>query len=87
MGGTIGKDTIQQWWGNRVYKETLDWKSSPYRPLSPDETFGCVLSLFLPRALESDAEGLLTSLQASTVVALAEDVRLCTAIYCIFRNI
>ncbi|TEB27919.1 small oligopeptide transporter [Coprinellus micaceus] len=40
MGGTIGKDTIQQWWGNRVYKETLDWKSSPYRPLSPDETFG-----------------------------------------------
>ncbi|TFK24553.1 small oligopeptide transporter [Coprinopsis marcescibilis] len=42
LGGGIGRNTVQTWWGNRVYKETMDWKSAPLRPLSHGETFGQV---------------------------------------------
>lgn len=40
LNGTIGRSTIQHWWGNQVYKQTLDWESAPLRTLSPGETFG-----------------------------------------------
>lgn len=40
LNGTIGRSTIQQWWGNQVYKQTLDWTSAPLRTLPPGETFG-----------------------------------------------
>jgi len=30
-------------WGNRVYKETLDWYMTPLRKLSPGTTFGCAI--------------------------------------------
>ncbi|KAF4450433.1 OPT family small oligopeptide transporter [Fusarium austroafricanum] len=28
------------WWGTKVYKDTCDWKSCPYRPLAAGEKFG-----------------------------------------------
>ncbi|GMM38051.1 oligopeptide transporter [Saccharomycopsis crataegensis] len=28
------------WWGNQVYKDTLDWKSKPYYTVKSGETFG-----------------------------------------------
>ncbi|TFK61872.1 small oligopeptide transporter, partial [Pluteus cervinus] len=37
--GSIGRDTIQQWWGNQIFKQTLDWNSTALRPLQPGETF------------------------------------------------
>jgi OPT family small oligopeptide transporter len=40
MNGSIGRYTIKKWWGNQVYKETLDWKSTPLRQLDPGATFG-----------------------------------------------
>ncbi|KAF8154812.1 small oligopeptide transporter [Crassisporium funariophilum] len=40
LDGSIGRNTIQQWWGNRVYKETLDWTGASLRKLSPGTTFG-----------------------------------------------
>ncbi|KAL6304480.1 OPT oligopeptide transporter [Sparassis latifolia] len=38
--GNIGLTTIQQWWGNTVFKNTADWNSSALRPLLGDERFG-----------------------------------------------
>ncbi|CAA7262484.1 unnamed protein product [Cyclocybe aegerita] len=40
LDGNIGRNTIQKWWGNRVYKDTLDWKSTPLRKLTDGDTFG-----------------------------------------------
>ncbi|KAF9078018.1 OPT oligopeptide transporter protein-domain-containing protein, partial [Rhodocollybia butyracea] len=43
LHGTIGVNTIQKWWGNTVYMDTLDWQNAPLRPLASGETFGSVL--------------------------------------------
>lgn len=40
MNGSIGKDTIQSWWGNKVHTRTLDWSAKPYRALQTGEKFG-----------------------------------------------
>jgi len=40
LSGTIGANTIQQWWGNRVYKETADWQYVPLKTVSSGTTFG-----------------------------------------------
>ena len=44
MNGNIGRSTIQQWWGNTVFKDTADWHGTPLRVPPPGETFGYVLS-------------------------------------------
>ena len=41
MNGNIGLNTIQQWWGNQVFKDTLDWQITPLRRLEEGATFGC----------------------------------------------
>lgn len=42
--GTIGENTIQSWWGNTVYKNTLDAKAASY--YQPDNvTFGYAQTL------------------------------------------
>ncbi|KAM0559901.1 hypothetical protein ACHAPJ_003851 [Fusarium lateritium] len=28
------------WWGTKVYKDTCDWKSCPYKPIAEGQTFG-----------------------------------------------
>ncbi|TDL15748.1 OPT oligopeptide transporter [Rickenella mellea] len=39
--GTIGANTIETWWGNTVFANTLDWDGAPLRQLTPDNpTFG-----------------------------------------------
>jgi hypothetical protein len=38
--GTIGLDTIQQWWGNVVYTRTADFIGTPYKKVPEGETFG-----------------------------------------------
>ncbi|KAI0646036.1 OPT oligopeptide transporter [Trametes meyenii] len=38
--GQIGYDTIQQWWGNTVYKHTADWHAVPLRVVTEGEHFG-----------------------------------------------
>ncbi|KAI0827216.1 small oligopeptide transporter [Trametes gibbosa] len=38
--GQIGESTIQQWWGNTVYKNTADWHSAPLRRVSEGAYFG-----------------------------------------------
>ncbi|KAL1669798.1 OPT oligopeptide transporter protein-domain-containing protein [Schizophyllum commune] len=40
--GTIGANTLQNWWGNTVHKNTLDWSSTPLRRLGQGQSFGCV---------------------------------------------
>jgi hypothetical protein len=40
LNGDIGLNTIQQWWGNRVFKDTLDWQITPLRKLEKGATFG-----------------------------------------------
>lgn len=42
LAGTIGANTVQQWWGNRVYKETADWQYVPLKTVSDGKPFGCV---------------------------------------------
>ncbi|KAF4610330.1 hypothetical protein D9613_010457 [Agrocybe pediades] len=39
LDGELGKDTIQAWWGNSVYKQTLDWNNTALRQISPGSTF------------------------------------------------
>ncbi|KAJ7765070.1 OPT oligopeptide transporter [Mycena maculata] len=39
-GGTIGENSIQTWWGNTVYSNTLDGARTPLIALGPGETFG-----------------------------------------------
>ncbi|KAI0674038.1 OPT oligopeptide transporter [Trametes maxima] len=38
--GQIGYNTIQQWWGNTVYKHTADWHAVPLRVVPEGEHFG-----------------------------------------------
>ncbi|TDL22303.1 small oligopeptide transporter [Rickenella mellea] len=39
--GTIGANTIEKWWGNTVFVNTLDWDGATSRQLSADQpTFG-----------------------------------------------
>jgi len=38
--GRLGANTIQKWWGNVVYKRTVDWSMTPLIRLPPGETFG-----------------------------------------------
>ncbi|KAH6904577.1 small oligopeptide transporter [Coprinopsis sp. MPI-PUGE-AT-0042] len=40
LGGTIGGNNIQKWWGNTVFKNTYDWDSTPLRELQPGDIFG-----------------------------------------------
>ncbi|KAF8841357.1 small oligopeptide transporter [Paxillus ammoniavirescens] len=37
---TIGQNTIQNWWGNRVFQTNYDGRGIPVRQLAPGETFG-----------------------------------------------
>jgi len=38
--GTIGLDSIQNWWGNTVYMKTADYTGVPFKSLPEGETFG-----------------------------------------------
>jgi OPT family small oligopeptide transporter len=38
--GTVGASTIQVWWGNTVFLNTLDAQGASLRTLAPNETFG-----------------------------------------------
>ncbi|KAI9436132.1 OPT oligopeptide transporter [Lactarius psammicola] len=38
--GTIGKNTIESWWGNTVYLKTADQQALPLRKVVPGEFFG-----------------------------------------------
>ncbi|KAI9437044.1 OPT oligopeptide transporter protein-domain-containing protein [Lactarius indigo] len=38
--GTIGKNTIESWWGNTVYMRTADQQALPLRQVVPGEFFG-----------------------------------------------
>ena len=38
--GTIGKGTIESWWGNTVYTQTADSKTLPLREVVAGEFFG-----------------------------------------------
>ncbi|KAJ7139039.1 small oligopeptide transporter, partial [Mycena epipterygia] len=40
LNGSIGDKSVLQWWGNRVFVRTLDWKNAPLRSLRVGETFG-----------------------------------------------
>ncbi|TFK31608.1 small oligopeptide transporter [Crucibulum laeve] len=40
LEGNIGRSTTQKWWGNQVYKNTLDWNNTSLKQLLPGETFG-----------------------------------------------
>ncbi|KAF8996022.1 small oligopeptide transporter [Cyathus striatus] len=40
LDGNLGKRTIQSWWGNTVYKTTLDWEGATLRQVADGETFG-----------------------------------------------
>ncbi|KAH9949750.1 small oligopeptide transporter [Amylocystis lapponica] len=43
--GRIGENTIQAWWGNRVFRSTADWNARPLKTLREGEVFGSVVSL------------------------------------------
>ncbi|KAI5827164.1 small oligopeptide transporter, partial [Schizophyllum commune Tattone D] len=36
--GTIGANSLQNWWGNTVHKNTLDWSSTPLRRLDQGQS-------------------------------------------------
>ena len=38
--GTIGLDSIQNWWGNTVYTKTADYAGVPFKSLPEGEKFG-----------------------------------------------
>lgn len=42
LAGTIGANTVQHWWGNRVFKETADWQYVPLKTVAAGEHFGYV---------------------------------------------
>ena len=44
--GSIGENTIQSWWGNTVFKNTLDAKAASYYP-TVNVTFGYALGSLL----------------------------------------
>ena len=43
MNNAIGRNTIQTWWGNTVWKNTADYTYNATKTLNPGETFGCDL--------------------------------------------
>ncbi|KAF5381591.1 hypothetical protein D9615_005535 [Tricholomella constricta] len=43
LNGTIGKHTIRGWWGNQVFRNTLDWRNVTFKTLPDGETFGVFL--------------------------------------------
>ncbi|KAJ6568446.1 OPT oligopeptide transporter protein-domain-containing protein [Mycena sp. CBHHK59/15] len=40
LNGAIGQKYVLQWWGNTVFRRTLDWQSAPLRTVLEGETFG-----------------------------------------------
>ena len=38
--GTIGLNTIQQWWGNTVYTKTADFTGAPFKTVPDGGKFG-----------------------------------------------
>lgn len=40
QNGNIGTNTIRQWWGNNVFRQTADWNAVPLRKLAEGQTFG-----------------------------------------------
>ena len=38
--GTIGLNTVQKWWGNTVFMDTVDGNKLPYKPLPASGMFG-----------------------------------------------
>ena len=45
--GTIGENTIENWWGNTVYMKTADQQALPLRKVVPGEFFGLVVRVKL----------------------------------------
>ncbi|KAF9644264.1 small oligopeptide transporter [Thelephora ganbajun] len=44
LNGSIGANTIQKWWGNTVFQNTVDWHQRPLMSLAQGAKFGCVTS-------------------------------------------
>ena len=42
--GTIGLNTVQTWWGNTVFTNTVDWNATPLRTMPDGLPFGYVPS-------------------------------------------
>ena len=40
--GTIGADTIAEWWGNTVYTKTADWQGAVLKTVNDGDIFGYV---------------------------------------------
>ncbi|KJA17684.1 hypothetical protein HYPSUDRAFT_170303 [Hypholoma sublateritium FD-334 SS-4] len=40
LNGNIGRHSIQEWWGNTVFMQTLDWNMTSLRTVKDGETFG-----------------------------------------------
>ncbi|KAM6495187.1 small oligopeptide transporter [Amanita muscaria] len=40
LNGRLGFNSIQQWWGNQVFKQTTDWQNAARISLQSGETFG-----------------------------------------------
>lgn len=40
LNGRLGFNSIQQWWGNQVFKQTTDWQNAALISLQSGETFG-----------------------------------------------
>jgi len=40
LNDTIGQNSIRAWWGNQVFRRTLDWKNVALKTLPQGETFG-----------------------------------------------
>ena len=38
--GTIGQNSVLEWWGNTVYTKTADYMGVPYKTIAKGETFG-----------------------------------------------
>ncbi|KAI0321448.1 OPT oligopeptide transporter protein-domain-containing protein [Amylostereum chailletii] len=51
--GTVGRGTIESWWGNTVYMDTADWNALPLKTVPEGDTFGYVLSCSTHLSLES----------------------------------
>ncbi|PPQ81817.1 hypothetical protein CVT25_013653 [Psilocybe cyanescens] len=72
LDGDIGRDSIQKWWGNVVYKNTLDWNNVTFRKVEPGKTFGCALNLSYFLELHADeSSGKMYLDGAATAAAIA----------------
>jgi len=40
LNGSIAANTIQQWWGNTVFRNTVDWNQRPLMELTEGTKFG-----------------------------------------------